>query len=109
MSAYVTIPRNTLLPAKHNVMNRPRLYSYIRYSSERQGKGNSLERQKSYIAKMAKQIAEEYKLEVFEEYQDLGVSAYKGKNVQEGALSDFIAQVKSGVIPKGSFLLIESL
>ncbi|MBK2390026.1 recombinase family protein [Klebsiella pneumoniae] len=109
MSVYVTIPRNTLLPAKHNVMNRPRLYSYIRYSSERQGKGNSLERQKSYIAKMAKQIAEEYKLEVFEEYQDLGVSAYKGKNVQEGALSDFIAQVKSGVIPKGSFLLIESL
>ncbi|WP_181942639.1 recombinase family protein, partial [Klebsiella pneumoniae] len=40
---------------------------------------------------------------------DLGVSAYKGKNLQEGALSDFIAQVKSGVIPKGSFLLIESL
>lgn len=109
MSAHVTIPRNILLPVKLNVMNRPRLYSYIRYSSERQGKGNSIERQKSYIAEMAKQIAAEYDLEIFEEYEDLGVSAYKGKNVQEGALSDFIAQVESGVIPKGSFLLIESL
>lgn len=32
---------------------------------------------------MAKQIAEEYKLEVFEEYQDLGVSAYKGKTFKK--------------------------
>lgn len=90
MSAYVRIPRNALNHMKLNVMNRLRLYSYIRYSSERQGKGNSIERQKSYIADMAKQIAAEYDLDIFEEYQDLGVSAYKGKNVQEGALSDFI-------------------
>ncbi|OTW35033.1 recombinase family protein [Enterobacter kobei] len=109
MSAHVTILRNTVLPVKFNTMNRPRLYSYIRYSSERQGKGSSIERQKSYIAEMAKQIATEYDLEIFEEYQDLGVSAYKGKNVQEGDLSDFIDQVESGLIPKGSFLLIESL
>lgn len=52
MSAHVTILRNTVLPVKFNTMNRPRLYSYIRYSSERQGKGSSIERQKSYIAEM---------------------------------------------------------
>ena len=49
MPAHVTILRNTVRPVKFNTMNRPRLYSYIRYSSERQGRGNSIERQKSYI------------------------------------------------------------
>lgn len=54
------------------------LILYIRYSSERQGKGNSIERQKSYIAEMAKQIAAEYDLEIFEEYEDLGCICIQG-------------------------------
>lgn len=88
---------------------KPRLYSYIRFSSERQAKGNSLERQKDSIANMVKQIAIEHDLEIFEEYEDFGVSAFKGKNATEGALSEFMQHVESGKIPKGSYLLIESL
>ncbi len=55
-------------------MERPRLYSYVRFSSERQSKGTSIERQKSNIDNMVKKIAQEHDLEIFEEYQDLGVS-----------------------------------
>lgn len=90
-------------------MNKPRLYSYVRFSSERQAKGQSLERQKSSIENLVKKIAIEHNLEIFEEYQDFGVSAFKGKNATEGALSDFIKHVESGKIPRGSYLLIESL
>lgn len=90
-------------------MERPRLYSYVRFSSERQSKGTSIERQKSNIDNMVKKIAQEHDLEIFEEYQDLGVSAFKGKNATEGALADFIQHVETGKIPFGSYLLIESL
>ncbi|HCM57161.1 MAG TPA: recombinase family protein [Citrobacter freundii] len=90
-------------------MKKPRLYSYVRFSSERQAKGSSVERQKSNIDKLVKKIALEHNLEIFEEYQDFGVSAFKGKNATEGALFDFINHVESGKIPRGSYLLIESL
>ncbi|MCD7108513.1 recombinase family protein [Rhizobium sp. DKSPLA3] len=41
--------------------------------------------------------------------QDLGVSAWKGRNFKTGALGRFLSMVESGQIPKGSYLLIESL
>ncbi|HFI1088336.1 TPA: recombinase family protein [Enterobacter hormaechei] len=88
---------------------KPRLYSYVRFSSERQSKGSSVERQKSNIDQLVKKIALEHNLEIFEEYQDFGVSAFKGKNATEGALSEFITHVDTGKIPRGSYLLIESL
>lgn len=40
---------------------------------------------------------------------DAGVSAYRGKNLKEGALGAFVAAAKAGSIPRGSFLLLESL
>ncbi|WP_024554380.1 recombinase family protein [Franconibacter helveticus 513] len=90
-------------------MIKPRLYSYVRFSSERQAKGSSIERQKASIEKLVKKVAIEHNLEIFEEYNDFGVSAFKGKNATEGALSEFIKHVDSGKIPRGSYLLIESL
>ena len=40
---------------------------------------------------------------------DLGVSAFKGKNATEGALGNFLQCVSSGIVPVGSYLLVESL
>lgn len=40
---------------------------------------------------------------------DAGISAYRGKNLKEGALGAFVAAAKAGSILKGSFLLLESL
>jgi DNA invertase Pin-like site-specific DNA recombinase len=41
--------------------------------------------------------------------KDLGVSAYEGDNVKNGALGKFLNKVEKGEIARGSFLLIESL
>lgn len=80
-------------------------YSYIRFSSEKQKQGDSLRRQ----AELAHDYCEANKLTLVDNYQDLGVSAYRGKNSTEGKLNAFIEAVDSGKIPKGSYLLVESL
>lgn len=41
--------------------------------------------------------------------RDLGVSAFRGANVEKGRLGAFIKAVESGLVPRGSFLLVESL
>jgi DNA invertase Pin-like site-specific DNA recombinase len=40
---------------------------------------------------------------------DLGVSGYTGENRCEGALALFLKAVETGMVPVGSFLLVESL
>lgn len=42
-------------------------------------------------------------------FQDLGVSAFRGVNEEEGHLGEFLALVESGDVPRGSYLLVESL
>ena len=42
-------------------------------------------------------------------FHDHGISAFHGKNVVEGKLGVFIEAVTKGSIPKGSYLLVESL
>ena len=84
-----------------------RTYSYIRFSTPDQLKGDSLRRQRerseAYAKKNNLQIDDSLKLE------DLGISAYKGKNSTEGALAGFLSAVEMGQVPKGSTLLVESL
>jgi len=80
-------------------------YSYIRFSSAKQQKGTSLDRQ----LEIAKNYAEKKGLLLDpSNYRDLGVSAWKAKNKTEGALGAFISAVDDGTIKKGSWLLIES-
>ncbi|ECJ9973434.1 recombinase family protein [Salmonella enterica] len=81
-----------------------KLYSYIRFSSMRQSDGSSYERQ----IRMAKEIADRYNLELVNDYQDLGVSAFKGANSKTGALSRFLDEIGRS-IPVGSWLFIENL
>jgi len=84
---------------------KPKLYSYVRFSSTKQAAGNSLERQKDIATK----IAARYNLELdTTAYHDLGMSAFKGKNAYQGKLSEFIKQIGKKV-PKGSWLVIENL
>jgi len=81
-------------------------YSYVRFSTKGQIEGDSLHRQLTAARKYAK----ENNLYLDDHsFQDLGVSAFKGANVAEGALGLFIAAVESGKIAKGSYLLLESL
>ncbi len=80
------------------------LYSYIRWSSEKQGQGTSHARQVS----QARQFALEHGLN-FIEVLDSGVSAYRGANASQGALGAFIAAVEGGAIPSDSWLYVENL
>ncbi|PZF77473.1 recombinase family protein [Aestuariivirga litoralis] len=87
-------------------MSKTHAYSYQRFSTPEQSKGDSLRRQYSlavdYAARNGLNLQDV-------SYQDLGVSAYRGANAETGHLAEFIDAVKLGVIPRGSFLLIESL
>lgn len=42
-------------------------------------------------------------------FHDLGVSAFQGVNAETGRLADFLEAVRAGLVPKGSFLLVETL
>jgi DNA invertase Pin-like site-specific DNA recombinase len=85
----------------------PNAYSYIRMSTDAQLQGDSYRRQAELSATYARDhgltLMEGFKLE------DIGVSAYRGDNLKHGALGKFVDAVKNKKIPKGSYLLIESL
>lgn len=83
----------------------PIAYSYKRVSSKPQTKGHGPQRQQD----AAEKYAAEHGLELDDSYHDLGVSGYRGKNVEEGALGAFLDEVKAGRIPRGSYLLVENL
>lgn len=86
----------------------PKAYSYIRFSTKEQAKGHSLKRQtemrEAYLAKRP-----DLTLDTSLTLEDMGVSAFKGANADEGNLGTFIRAIEAGIVPKGSFLLIESL
>jgi len=92
-------------PGKHHPFNPVRAYSYVRMSTRKQLRGDSLRRQ----LERSKAFADEHSLLLDDSLQDLGVSAWKGRNFKTGALGRFLSMVESGQIPKGSYLLIESL
>ena len=83
-------------------------YSYIRFSSKKQAGGDSLARQVASTA----EYCEKKKLVLDDRLRlkDLGVSAFKGKNLRTGgALARFLDAVREGVVPAGSALIVESL
>jgi Resolvase, N terminal domain len=90
-----------------NTAALPRAYSYIRFSTPQQAKGDSHRRQ----ADKAARYAAEHGLVLDAELNltDLGVSAYRGKNAKTGALGVFLRAVEDGTVPRGSFLLIENI
>jgi DNA invertase Pin-like site-specific DNA recombinase len=85
----------------------PRAYSYARFSTPEQAKGDSLRRQTEAARAWAQQHGIELDTEL--NLTDKGISAYAGANMETGALGVFLEAVKEGVVPKGSWLLVESL
>jgi DNA invertase Pin-like site-specific DNA recombinase len=82
-------------------------YSYIRFSTPEQQRGDSLRRQlEASIA-----YADEHGLVLDDQLnlRDLGVSAFRRANVEKGKLGAFIKAVEDGLVAPGSYLLVESL
>lgn len=86
------------------VPKRRKAYSYIRMSTDAQLKGDSLRRQ---LENSQRYIAEN-DLDLVDDLRDLGVSAFRGANVEYGALGQFIEAVRNGLIDPGSFLIVEA-
>ncbi|WMI99763.1 recombinase family protein [Pseudomonas chlororaphis subsp. aurantiaca] len=88
----------------------PKAYSYIRFSSPEQAKGDSYRRQKA--AAEAYCLANDLELVNSKEYRffDSGRSAYKGEHLDDtGELARFLTFVENGSIARGSVLIVESL
>jgi DNA invertase Pin-like site-specific DNA recombinase len=83
----------------------PDVYSYTRFSTAIQKKGTGQRRQNEAAVKWC----ETKNLPLKKDYADLGVSAFKGKNVAMGELAAFLECVESRRIKRGSILIVESL
>lgn len=87
---------------------RPTAYSYIRFSTPEQAKGDSFRRQ----FELSRQYAEKHGLILDKEltFHDSGVSAFDQSNLgKDGQLRKFLNAIDSGRVAPGSFLLVESL
>ncbi|HTH76980.1 MAG TPA: recombinase family protein, partial [Trinickia sp.] len=69
----------------------PTAYSYIRFSTPEQKKGDSLRRQKELSERYARE--HDLTLDTSLHLHDLGVSAFDGSNVTRGALGGFLKAV----------------
>jgi DNA invertase Pin-like site-specific DNA recombinase len=81
-------------------------FPYRRYSSGKQGKGNSLARQAEPFEALCNRMgwSPNYTLGL----DDKGRSAYHGHHVSKGRLGAFLAAAKAGDIKPGSVLVIEN-
>lgn len=90
-----------------NISTMARAYSYIRFSTPEQAQGDSFRRQ----TELSEDYAKDHKL-IFDRslnLRDEGLSAFRGDNRKKGALAVFLRAVETGLVKRGSFLLIESL
>lgn len=90
--------------------DKPKAYSYIRFSSPEQAKGDSYRRQReaalAYCQEQGLELAATSEYTFF----DRGRSAFTGKHIDDtGELGRFLKLVENGAIPKGSYLIVESL
>jgi DNA invertase Pin-like site-specific DNA recombinase len=85
----------------------PTAYSYLRFSTPEQLKGDSFRRQSVMASRFAD--ANGLDLDTKLRFDDLGISAFKGRNAEVGALRRFLDLVEAGKIEQGSYLLVESL
>lgn len=84
-----------------------KVYSYARFSTPEQAKGDSFRRQTEIAARWAARKG--LQLDASLAITDEGVSAYRGTNAVDGGLSRFLQACRRGLIDPGSYLLVESL
>jgi DNA invertase Pin-like site-specific DNA recombinase len=81
-------------------------YPYLRFSSTRQGRGDSTRRQSSWHEEVAKQ--EGWRLDYSLRLEDKGKSAYHGDHLKAD-LGRFLASINAGQVKPGSVLLFEEM
>ena len=84
---------------------QPMVLAYCRFSSARQAKGNSLERQEQN----AQAWCDKRGWKLFDSLNDLGLSAWTGANKKRGRLGELLEKLEAGDIVPGTYLLVEAL
>src|SRR5262245_7240578 len=80
--------------------------SYLRFSSSKQSKGASYERQ----IQATEDYCKEHCLTLVDHFEDKALSGWKGANLDDtAALGKFLKLVESGKIAKGTTLIVENL
>jgi DNA invertase Pin-like site-specific DNA recombinase len=94
-------------PQKTAPKTAPRAYSYTRFSTPEQAGGDSLRRQTA----LAREYSDSHSLELDDSltFHDAGVSGLRGRNAEVGKLREFRVACEVGLVPEGSYLLVESL
>lgn len=87
---------------------KPRYYSYLRFSSAEQEYGDSIRRQTALAEKWAQEngviLDDSLKME------DRGLSAFHQRHLgKNAALGAFLQAIADGKVPRGSVLLVESM
>lgn len=96
------------MEAKHKENKKSVLvYSYIRFSTPEQARGESENRQVTDARAWATRNG--YNFDESLTLADRGVSGYHGHNRTKGSLGQFLALVENGEIPAGSILLVENI
>lgn len=85
--------------------DKPLAFSYVRLSSRTQRDGDGHRRQ----TELAAAYCERKGLVLDHTLEDIGVSGFSGANRLRGVLARFLEIVRSGRIPRGSHLIVESL
>ena len=86
---------------------KTKAYSYVRFSTPDQARGDSQRRQVEAARRYA--TTRDLELDDTLTFKDLGVSAFRGANVETGRLGEFLEAVRTGLVARGSYLLVESL
>jgi len=78
---------------------------YHRFSSARQDKGSSLERQ----AALTRELCERKGWQIVETLEDKGQSAWKGDHLSVGNLGKLRTRIDAGLIARGTVVVVENL
>lgn len=81
--------------------------SYIRFSSKGQREGDSVRRQLDKVRAYCRRAGLE--LDETLSIHDLGLPAFRGQNVKNGALGQFMEACRRGLIPSGAALIVENI
>jgi len=84
-----------------------RAYSYVRFSTPEQSRGDSKTRQLKMGVEAARRLG--LPLDADLKLHDTGVSAFRGLNRDIGALGEFIKHIDDGVVAPGSALIVENM
>ena len=78
---------------------------YHRFSSKKQDRGSSLERQRENTSALCKREG----WTIIATFEDAGASAWKGDHLSAGELGKLRKRIDAGLVERGTYIVVENL